>query len=237
MKNDIDLDSLHQGLREHRDGSQTSPDITAPELSGTELALVTQLELSRHREAKARTELQQVRADSARVTEYFEVLLDDVEKRLRIQVEIKTAEQDHLERIVADLEASSIKAKSSLELQREEYSAHHRRLLLQIAELEATEGILRSEQLVLKNEIDSYSRTLIKKESYGRDKARRLDTALNVLAQERSKIRSLQESSSMKIGRLITRSLKNPASAFALIWRLPRLIYLETKMTTWETKK
>lgn len=234
MTNDIDLDSLHQGSREQGDGGRFPSDISPPVLSGAELALLTQLAHSKQREAKTLKELQHVRADSARVKESYEALIDDVEKRLRIQVEIQGAEQDQLKRIVVDLEASSVMAKASFELQREEYSAIHTRLLLQVADLEATEGNLKAEYLRLKNEMASYSRTMVKKESYGRDKARRLNTALEVLAQERSKITSLQESSSMKIGRLITYSLKNPAMAFALIWRLPRLIYLETRKTTGE---
>ncbi|WP_427007071.1 hypothetical protein [Pseudarthrobacter sp. H2] len=237
MKNDIELDSADQELNEHGDGDQTLSDVSAPRLTGVELALMAQLELSKQRETKARKELQQVRADNARVRNSFEGLLDDAEKRSRIQVGIQVAEQDHLHRIITDLEASSLKAKTAFGLEQKEYSALNTRLLLQVAELEATEGNLKAEVLRLKNEIASYSRTMVNKETFGRDKARRLDTALGILTQERSKIRSLQESSSMRIGRLITSSLKNPWAAVALLWRLPRMIVVETKKNIGGTAK
>lgn len=237
MTNDIDLDSVNQGLNEQRDDGQTPLDAAPPRLAGAELALKVQLELSQQREVKARKELEQVRADSARAKSSFEGLLDDADKRSRIQLEIHAAEQDHLQRTITDLEAGSIEAKTTFELQQEEYSALNTMLMLKVAELEAAEGNLQAEVRRLKNEIASYSRTLIKKEAFGRDKARRLNTALEILAQERSKIQSLQESSSMRIGRLITSSLKNPWATLALIWRLPRTIITEAKKNTGETEK
>ena len=83
----------------------------------------------------------------------------------------------------------------------------------------------------------SVNRTLLKKEAFGRDKARRLDNALRVSAQERSRVKSLEESSSLRIGRLITSSLKNPWAVIALAWRLPKLIFVESRNNTGGTSR
>ena len=237
MKNHIDFDSVDQGQSIPGRSGQSAAEDSATRRTGAERALLAQLELSKQREAKARRELGQVRADGAMVKDSFESFRDDVEKRYSIQLEIHGAEQDHLRRIITDLETRSLEAKAAFEHRQEEYSTLNTSLLLKVAELEATEGKLELEVARLKNEIASYSRTMVKKEAYGRDKARRLDTALGVIAQERSKITNLQESSSMRIGRLITSSLKTPSAAFALIWRLPRMIYLETRKNIGETEQ
>jgi hypothetical protein len=235
MKNHINFDSVGQGpnILGH-DGTAAG---STPHPVGAEQALLAQLELFKHRETNARTELARVRADAARVRASFEGFRDDVAKRASIQLEIHGAEQDHLRRIISDLETSSLKAETIHEQQLEESSALNTRMLLRVADLEASEEKLEAQIVRMKSEIASYSKTMVKKETFGRDKARRLDTALTILAQERSKITSLQESSSMRIGRLITSSLKKPRSAFALIWRLPRMIYLETKKNTGETEQ
>jgi len=237
MKNHIDFGSVDQGSNNLGHCGQSSAEDSAPRPAGAEQALLAQLELSKRRETKAREELEHVRADNARVKDAFENFREDAEKRLSIQLQIHSAEQDHLQRTISAIEASSLKAKASFEQQQDEYSILSTRLLLKVAELEETERNLEADVFRLKKEIASCSRTMVKKETFGRDKARRLDTALAVLAQERSKITNLQESSSMRIGRLITSSLKNPSSAFALIWRLPRMILLETKKKTGETEK
>lgn len=237
MKNHIDFDSVDQGqsILGHR--GQSAAEDAAPRQTGVERALLAQLELSNQREAKTRRELEQVRADGVRVKDSFENFRDDVEKRSSIRLEIHGAEQDHLRRIITEHETRFLEAKAAFERQQEEYSALNTSLLLKVAELETTEGKLDVEVTRLKNEIAAYSRTMVKREAYGRDKARRLDSALAVIAQERSKITNLQESSSMRIGRLITSSLRNPSAAFALIWRLPRMIYLETRKNIGETEK
>ncbi|MDJ0351341.1 hypothetical protein [Pseudarthrobacter sp. PH31-O2] len=237
MKNHIDFDSVDQGKNIPGHGGPSAAEDSAPRPRGAERALLAQLELSKRRELKTRKELERVRSDTARVKDTFDGFRDDVEKRSRIRREIHGAERDHLQRMVADLETRSLEVKAAFEHRQEEYSSLNSSLLLRIAELEAAEGKLEGDVMRLKNEVASYSRTMVKKEAYGRDKARRLDTALDVIAQERSKITNLQESSSMRIGRLITSSLKNPSAAFALIWRLPRMIYLETKKNIGETKK
>lgn len=230
MQNDNDLDSVDQEQNQHRDGDQTIVDVSTSRLTGAERALIARLELSKQRESKAREELRRVRADSERSKKSFEALLDDAEKRSLIKLEIQRAEQDHLQLIITVLEDASRKAKAASELERDEYADLSTRLSLRIAELETTAGILESEVLRLKNQLVSHSRTLTKKETFGRDKARRLDAALEVLGQERTKIKSLEESSSMKIGRLITSSLKSPWDALSLLWRLPKMIFVETKL-------
>jgi hypothetical protein len=235
MKNHGDLYSFVQGQEKHGDSVQSPATSSAQKLTGSERALLAQLELAKQRESQAREELQQVRAAGARVKSSFEARLEDAGNRSSIQLVIHGAEQDHLQRIIADLESRSMKAKATFEQQQEECSASNTKLLLQVAELEVTKGNLQIEFSRLKNEVASHCRTIANKETFGRDKARRLDTALGVLAQERSTIKSLQESSSMRIGRLITSSLKSPSTAFALLWRLPSLVYQETKKNTGET--
>lgn len=237
MKNHLDSDSVAAEPNSVEHCGRSSVVDSAPRPVGTERALLAQLELSKLREMKARKELQYVRADNVRIKDTFEAFRDDEEKRSNIQLAIHGAEQDHLQRIILDLETISLTAKATSDRQQEEYSTLNTRLLLKVAELEAAEGRLEVEILRLKNETASYSRTLVRKESFGRDKARRLDTALAVLANERSKISNLQQSSSMRIGRLITSSLKHPLSAFALMWRLPRMIYQETQTISGEMKK
>lgn len=196
------------------------------------LGLLAELEFSRRRELSARHELQQARDDTARARKTYEGILDDAKQRSLIQIEIERAENDHLKRSIADLEAAARKAQEAFTLGQAELSAVNTELILKLSELEAVQGTLEATVQSLEKEASSANRTMLKKEAFGRDKARRLDSAMKVLAQERSRLQSLENSSALRIGRLITTSLRNPGAAIALFWRLPKLIFVESRNNT-----
>lgn len=129
----------------------------------------------------------------------------------------------------AERESKILDTATDLESQVAELSQANTRLVDRIAALDVTQKTMSTEMLELRRELAAGSRLLAKREAYGHDKARRLETALQVLREERSKMRSLQESSSLAIGRLVTKSCRNPWSALALIWRLPKGIAVEYK--------
>jgi hypothetical protein len=228
MKNDVELDSVDQDPDQRTDYDRSSA-VCEPGGVGAQRALLAQLELFKQREVRARQELQRVRDDSTRAAKVHQVLLDDAEKRSLIQLEVQLAEQDHLQRTIKNLEEAAGQAQETAERREEEYSSLNTALLLEVSDLEATRTRLEAKVLGLESDLLSCRRTMARKESYGRDKARRLDNALKALAQERLARKSLQESSSMGIGRLITTSLRNPWAAVALVWRLPKMVFAEAR--------
>lgn len=152
-------------------------------------------------------ELQVLETHQPLLVRSYELHIDDLRKRAVIQQEIHAAEIDRLES-----ERNEFKERAeSLELA-------NRAL---IHEVEASKYALAASQ-----------KRLQKKEAYGRDKQRRLDNAMKVLAEERSINCRLRESSSMKIGRLMTTSLSNPWTALALLWRVPQMLLTENSKRT-----
>jgi hypothetical protein len=236
MKNDVELDSMDQDPDQRTDHDRSSA-VCEQGHTGAQRALLGQLELFKQREVRTRQELQRVRDDSTRAAKVHRALLDDAEKRSIIQLEIQLAEQDHLQRTIRNLEEAAGKAQQSAERREEEYSSLNTALLIKVSDLEATRVRLEATVLRLEKDLASCRRTMARKESYGRDKARRLDNALKVLAQERTTRKSLQESSSMKIGRLVTSALKHPWAAVALVWRLPKMIFAEARNNNGGTSK
>lgn len=221
---------------------------TGQESNALIAAYASRLANAELREKNAREELRKVRDHQFYSKRSQALLIDDLEKRSLVEREINGAERDRLQRRVAELEAAvldsdaelqgelrkfsefesaTLKARSDLEGELTILSELNRNLLSQIAGLNAAESGLKAETSELQKKLATCRGTLAKREAYGRDKARRLDTAMQRLNQERSRVRSLQSSSSMKIGRLITRSLRRPGSAAALIWRLPKMIVVE----------
>lgn len=236
MNNDVEPASVDSGPGRHTD-DEHARGVGLQGRNGARLGLLAELEFSRQRELSARQEMQQVRDDSARAKKTYEGLLNDARQRSLIEIEIERAEKDHLKRSIADLETAARKAQEAFKLGQEELSAVNTELLLKLSDLETARGNLEATVLSLQKEVVSVNRTLLKKEAFGRDKARRLDNALSVLAQERSRLQRLEDSSALRIGRLITTSLRNPGAAIALVWRLPQMIFLESKNNTGGTSR
>lgn len=242
--------ALESGERQISELTNTLKTTRSTEQEPTALisAYASRLANAEVREKNAREELRKVRDHQLYMKRSHALLIEDLEKRGLLEREIDGAERDRLQRNIAELEAAVLKSDAALQCQLTKFSefesatlkaradvdreltnlsALNSNLLSQIANLNAAESGLKAETSDLQRKLATCRGTLTKREAYGRDKARRLDTAMQLLSQERSHVRSLQSSSSMKIGRLITRSLRRPWSAVALMWRLPKMIVVE----------
>jgi chromosome segregation ATPase len=179
------------------------------------------------RKDKVHVELQETETDRRLNPASYELHLDDLRKRVRVATEIHRAELDLLEYERNEIRAKAAADTARLESNISKLSAENRALRDRADALELSKMTLTNEVQTLKRALDSSQAHLKRKDAYGRDKARRLDNAMKVLDSERSINRHLQASISMKLGRLITTSLRNPWTAFALLWRIPQVISTE----------